>query len=94
MTKIQVKPDNLVLEIAEHETILTASLRNDIPHLHACGGIGRCSTCRISIIEGIANCLPPEKIELELARVNQVQFVSVGVSSDLRSLFVDVPRLL
>ena len=67
MTKIQVQPDNLVLEIAEHETILTASLRNDIPHLHACGGIGRCSTCRISVTEGIANCLPPEKIELELA---------------------------
>ena len=67
MTKIEVKPDNLVLEIAEHETILTASLRNDIPHLHACGGIGRCSTCRISITEGMANCLPPEKIELELA---------------------------
>ena len=67
MTKIQVQPDNLVLEIAEHETILTASLRNEIPHLHACGGIGRCSTCRISITEGIANCLPPEKIELELA---------------------------
>ena len=67
MTKIQVKPDNLVLEIAGHETILTASLRNDIPHLHACGGIGRCSTCQISITEGAANCLPPEKIELELA---------------------------
>ena len=30
MTKIQVQPDNLVLEIAEYETILTASLRNDI----------------------------------------------------------------
>ena len=29
MTKIQVQPDNLV-GIAEHETILTASLRNDI----------------------------------------------------------------
>ena len=68
MTKIQVKPDNLVLKIAEDETILTASLRNEISHLHACGGIGRCPTCRISITEGIENCLPPEKIELELEK--------------------------
>ena len=31
-------------------TILEASLRNNIPHAHVCGGRGRCSTCRIRVM--------------------------------------------
>ena len=38
--KIDLIPDNAEISISEDETILTASLRNDIQHLHACGGLG------------------------------------------------------
>jgi len=67
MPKLQITPDNIDVAINEGETILTASLRNNIPHLNACGGIGRCSTCRISVIDGIENCLSPNEIEQQLA---------------------------
>ena len=38
-------------------TILEASLRNNIPHAHVCGGRGRCSTCRIRVM-GATDALP------------------------------------
>ena len=31
-------------------SVLEASLRNNIPHAHVCGGRGRCSTCRIRVL--------------------------------------------
>lgn len=39
-------------------TILDCSISNQIPHLHECGGNGRCSTCRIRVIEGLSNLSP------------------------------------
>ncbi len=35
-------------------SVLEASLRNNIPHAHVCGGRGRCSTCRIRILGDLA----------------------------------------
>ena len=40
------------IQIKEGQTILEASLLADIPHYHACGGNGECSTCRVRIHEG------------------------------------------
>ena len=62
-----VKPDNIKIDIAEEESILIASLRNNVNHLSACGGTGKCSTCRIEILEGLDNCLPRNKSEQTLA---------------------------
>ena len=39
-------------------SVLEASLINNIPHAHVCGGRGRCSTCRIRIL-GDPSDLPP-----------------------------------
>ena len=61
--KIEIQPDNKKIEISPDETILTASLRKEIPHLSACGGVGKCSTCRIDVISGLENC--SEKTEYE-----------------------------
>ena len=65
--KINIKPDNAEISISGDETILTASLRNDIQHLHACGGLGMCSTCRVEIIEGEDNLSPKSKSEQNLS---------------------------
>src|SRR3954464_5794299 len=35
-------------------TILEASLANGIAHYHACGGKGRCTTCRVLVVETAA----------------------------------------
>ena len=49
---------NAVLGIS----ILEASRLNKMPHASVCGGRGRCSTCRVRVINGEAN-LPPPSLE-------------------------------
>ena len=44
-------PDRTI-RVARGFSVLEASLINDIPHAHVCGGRGRCSTCRIRILGG------------------------------------------
>ena len=49
-------------------TILEASLASGIAHYHACGGKGRCTTCRVLVVDGAASLLPRTDAELRLAR--------------------------
>ena len=65
--KIDLIPDNAEISISKDETILTASLRNDIQHLHACGGLGMCSTCRVEILEGEENLSQKSNSEQKLS---------------------------
>ncbi|MBT8230041.1 MAG: adenylate/guanylate cyclase domain-containing protein [Bacteroidia bacterium] len=53
-------------------TILEATLANHINHTHACGGEGKCSTCRVSIIDGLENCNPRNDTEQLIA--NKLNF--------------------
>jgi adenylate cyclase len=55
-------PDGKAVSVAPGTTILEASKANDIPHASVCGGRGRCSTCRVRIVEG-QNSLPPISTE-------------------------------
>ncbi len=50
-------PDRAI-RVTRGLSVLEASLRNNIPHAHVCGGRGRCSTCRIRVL-GDADPLPP-----------------------------------
>jgi len=59
--------DRRTVEVDPAETVLEASLRSGIPHAHACGGNARCSTCRVSIVEGLEHCGPRNDKEQELA---------------------------
>jgi len=63
-----VQPDNREIDITEEESILLASLRNNIAHLSACGGTGKCSTCRVEILDGLENCHPRSELEEKLAK--------------------------
>ena len=63
----KVEPDNKKIEVSVNESILTASLRNNVSHLSACGGTGKCSTCRIEITDGLKNCSPRSELELKLS---------------------------
>lgn len=51
------------VQISKGQSILSASLEAGIPHFHACGGKGKCSTCRILILEGSENISPISKME-------------------------------
>tara|TARA_A100001011_G_scaffold395466_1_gene490554 strand:+ start:215 stop:1759 length:1545 start_codon:yes stop_codon:yes gene_type:complete len=63
-----VEPDGKQIEVAENESILTASLRNNVPHLSACGGTGKCSTCRVEVIDGLENCSSKSALEQTLSK--------------------------
>ena len=45
-------------------SVLEASLINNIPHAHVCGGRGRCSTCRIRILGSLTGLPAPSATEL------------------------------
>lgn len=56
------------IDAAPLQTILEVSLENEIPHLHECGAVAKCSTCRVLVVEGLENCLPRNQLEADLAR--------------------------
>jgi len=54
--------------IKEDQTILEASLQAGIPHYHACGGNGECTTCRVLVQNGHGFLSPPSEKELNLRK--------------------------
>lgn len=67
MPNIFYFPEKKTVEAAPTESILQVSLRTGIPHAHAGGGIARCSTCRVLILDGLEHCAPRNLIERTLA---------------------------
>lgn len=65
--KLTCLPDSISIDLELGETILAADLRESIPHAHACGGKGKCTTCRIAIVEGLENCPPRNEVEASSA---------------------------
>ena len=49
------------------DTLLEINLRTGVPHVHACGGNARCSTCRVLVLEGEENLSEPTDDEMRLA---------------------------
>jgi adenylate cyclase len=60
-------------------TLLEASRLNGISHYSVCGGRGRCSTCRVRILESDAPLPPPGDIErATLQRIHADQDIRLG----------------
>ncbi|MDN5205524.1 adenylate/guanylate cyclase domain-containing protein [Fulvivirgaceae bacterium BMA10] len=72
MPKILFLPDECHVDVRLKDTVLKASLKAKIPHLHVCRGRARCSTCRIIVEEGLENCSPRTDRESKLA--NRLHF--------------------
>jgi adenylate cyclase len=63
-------PSGRVVAVPVGFTILDASRTADIPHASVCGGRGRCSTCRVRIVRGLAQLPAASEAERRvLARV-------------------------
>jgi adenylate cyclase len=60
---ISVTYPNRSVRVPRGCSVLEASRIHRIPHVSTCGGRGRCSTCRIRVIEGKDSCPPPEESE-------------------------------
>lgn len=64
-SRIRVRyPDGRVAAVSLGFSVLEASRAAGIPHVSVCGGRGRCSTCRVRIIQGLEGQPPPEAAEL------------------------------
>jgi class 3 adenylate cyclase/hemoglobin-like flavoprotein len=49
-------------------TLLDVSITHKITHWHECGGHGRCTTCRVRILDGASHLSAPTRREVELAQ--------------------------
>ena len=67
--KISLFKENQDIRCSLDNTILEATLTNHINHTHACGGQGKCSTCRVSVMNGIEHCGVRNEIEQEMATI-------------------------
>ena len=56
MPNVYVLPDQRLVECRPGEAILPAALRAGVSFTHACGGRGKCSTCRVLVVEGRTAC--------------------------------------
>lgn len=59
---------SIVIPAKSGQTLLEASLAAGVKHVHQCGGNARCSTCRVSVMEGAQNLSPRDSAELKLSR--------------------------
>jgi adenylate cyclase len=68
MPKLYYLPDEQTVSAQESDTILDCSLAAGIPHISICGGNGRCSTCRVAVLEGVEHCQPRNQAEAAIAQ--------------------------
>lgn len=62
---------NQSVECDNDLTLLECSVINKIPHMHECGGNGRCTTCRVRIMDGNNNLSPRNALEQETAQIRK-----------------------
>ena len=67
MFEIFSQTDNKTIYASPDSTILEAMLAANINHIHVCGGVARCTTCRVYIMDGLSNCLPRTEQERDMA---------------------------
>jgi len=64
---IRVLPETAALPVEPLKSLLELCLAHRIPLTHACGGLARCSTCRVVVLDGVEYCTARNEAERELA---------------------------
>lgn len=67
MPKLTFHGEACFEDVAAGKSVLDVSIDKRIPHLHQCGGMGRCTTCRIQVLDGASNLTPRTAIERKIA---------------------------
>jgi len=70
-------PGGETVQVPRGFTVLEASRLGGIPHYSICGGKGRCSTCRVQVLDGAGSLLPPDPTE-------QKTLTRIGAAPDVR----------
>lgn len=68
MPRILYQHERVIDEDDTGLTLLEISLKHGLPHIHACGGRARCSTCRVIVLAHADNLSPRTPAEEALAR--------------------------
>lgn len=70
MPKITFKNTGETFEVPPGASVLECAIDNNIPLQHDCGGNCACTTCCISVEEGMANLAPLSEDERSLLEAN------------------------
>lgn len=73
MPKITLQPQGRVLEAPKREILIRFLQSHDIPVGSACGGMGLCASCKVTVLKGAKNLSPPNDTEFELKQRNNIQ---------------------
>lgn len=87
-------PDGRAVRVPKGYSVLEASRLASIPHNAVCGGRGRCSTCRIKVLDGGGRLPPPETLEqVTLSRIHAEEDVRLACQLRPRDDVKVVPLL-
>lgn len=64
--KVKFVPQNIEFEITPHQTVKEVADKNNIFIKSICNGLPSCAECRVKVIDGEHNVLPPNGKELNL----------------------------
>ncbi|MBK9295136.1 MAG: (2Fe-2S)-binding protein [Oligoflexia bacterium] len=64
--KVKFIPQNIECEIAPGESVLDVARKNNVFIKSVCGGVPSCSECRVKVVGGGHNILPPNFKEKSL----------------------------
>lgn len=64
--KVKFVPQNIELDIDPNQSVMTLAHKNGVFIKSICGGLPSCAECRVRVIEGDQNVLPPSAKELAL----------------------------
>ncbi len=70
-------PGGETVRVPRGFSVLEASRLGGVPHYAVCGGKGRCSTCRVQVVQGGATLPPPQSAE-------QATLRRIGAEPDVR----------
>lgn len=64
---------DMPVAVPPSQTLLKAIQAADIDWMHACGGKGRCTTCRLVVLQGQENISPLSKAEVKYREAGRLQ---------------------
>ena len=64
--KVKFLPQNKEFEIESHQSVLHLAQKNGIFIRSLCNSLPSCAECRIKVLEGEQNIIPPSSKELQL----------------------------
>ena len=73
MPTITFMPFGKKFDVSAGTNLMAAIIQGELPIGSSCGGVGVCTKCLVTILEGAENLSPPNPIEQKLAKRENLQ---------------------